>query len=400
MKKTFADMLNDEAAALRRRMDAKLPQWAGVEGLEYPTRLCTEQCSSGATAQYKASVLADLLDICQPDDDRSAGHGRPLVADLTGGLGVDSWAFCSAGMDVWYNEMNPELSAAAGRNFTRLGAAAIIVHSVEVTPDNIVALLEEARPSAVYMDPARRSATGGKVFRIADCTPNVLGMKDAILDRVGLLMLKLSPMADISQVVRELDGPSGRVSEVHIVGASGECKELLLVMRRAEDCPPAPLFKVASGDVRFIFASADEAQAVPSFASAIEPGMLLYEPGSALSKSGAFNLVSARYGLAKADLSTHLYFADGISACILDDLAGLGKCFALREVLPFNNASSREIASRRLLAEVSARGLQLSSDALRQRLGIKASSADGLLHIFGISTRSCGKLLLLTERIS
>lgn len=403
MKKSFAEMLEEEAAALRRKMEAKLPEWAGVEGLEYPTRLCTEQCSSSATARYKASLLAS-----QPG--LSRGSVRPMVADLTGGLGVDSWAFSRAGMDVWYNEMNAELSAAAGRNFARLGADNISVHSLEVTEDNISALLEQAHPDAVYMDPARRSATGGKVFRIADCTPNVLGIKDAILDNCGLLMLKLSPMADISQVVRELDSELGHVAEVHIVGAAGECKELLVLLRRAGECPDEPRIKVASDGAEFSFESSEEAQATAGFASDITPGMTMFEPGSALAKSGAFNLISARHGLAKADVSTHLYFFEAAaygtpagpaaSSGSPADLAGLGKFFSVKEVLPFNNASSRELASRRLNAEVTARGLQLSSEALAKRLGIKGSSSDGRLHIFGISTRSMGKLLLVTERLA
>ena len=66
----------------RRRTASKLPSWSRTEGLVFPTRLCTEQCSSEETALYKASLVRRLF-----------GEGRPRTADLTGGIGVDSWAF-------------------------------------------------------------------------------------------------------------------------------------------------------------------------------------------------------------------------------------------------------------------------------------------------------------------
>ena len=55
MKRSFADILqgldSDRAAKVAR----KLPEWAAV-GAEIPTALALEQCSSSATACYKASV--------------------------------------------------------------------------------------------------------------------------------------------------------------------------------------------------------------------------------------------------------------------------------------------------------------------------------------------------------
>ena len=85
---------------VRRKLRDKVPEWYDVPALTYPFRLSSEQCSSTATALYKAHV--------------AMAEGTPsAIADLTGGLGVDSWAFSKVFGRVLYNEMRPELAKAA-----------------------------------------------------------------------------------------------------------------------------------------------------------------------------------------------------------------------------------------------------------------------------------------------
>ena len=43
----------------RQTAIAKLPSWAAVNGIIYPTHLSMEQCSSELTAQYKAKIAAN-----------------------------------------------------------------------------------------------------------------------------------------------------------------------------------------------------------------------------------------------------------------------------------------------------------------------------------------------------
>ena len=58
-----------------RTIAYKIPSWFEVMGLIYPPKVNLEQASSQVTAQYKASLV----------------QGETLW-DLSGGLGVDSWA--------------------------------------------------------------------------------------------------------------------------------------------------------------------------------------------------------------------------------------------------------------------------------------------------------------------
>lgn len=371
---------------VRRKLRTKVPAWYAVPSLVYPLRLSGEQCSSEATARYKASVAlaaASALgtshyektapeSYCEvPEDVLLRENGGKFVtpghelrmADLTGGLGVDSWAFAQVFADVLYNEMQPALADAARHNFSALGCRNVAVRCRELRPGNVTEVLDGFKPDFIFLDPARRAADGRKVFRLEDCRPDVLQLLPELLEACPLLLLKLSPMADISLVCKQL----GCVSQVHVVAAEGECKELLLLLRRGHEGPYAitifedgavlPLDQVQSGDRG-------------------EPGRgrCLFEPGKALLKAGAFDLPCA-YGLEKLGRHTHLYIGP-----VPEALKPFGKTFEILEVTPLNKRSLKEIGSRYPRADVSARNLPLTSEELRKKLGVKDG---GPVHIFG-----------------
>ena len=211
----------------RRRLLRKVPEWYAVPSLRYPTRLGPEQCSSSATATLKASIARSI-----------ASNDLPRIADLTGGLGVDTWAFSRVFGEVLYNEMNPSLAEAAKHNFAALGCHNITVRSLRLVPAaeakaSVGEILGDFRPDVIFLDPARRAEDGRKVFRLADCQPDVLQLLPELYTACPDLLLKLSPMADITQLARELPG----LRAVHIVGSDGECKELLLHLQRGYSAP-------------------------------------------------------------------------------------------------------------------------------------------------------------------
>ena len=111
-------------------------------------------------------------------------------------------------------------------------------------------------------------------------------------------------------------------------------------------------------------------------------------------KSGAFNLISSRFGVSKLGRHAHLYCGPNV----VPDLSAFGKWFTIREMLPLCKASFRELSASSLRAEVTARGLHLTSDELRRRLGVTASSADGSVHIFGAATASSGEMVIIADR--
>lgn len=381
-KSGFAGMLQALEDGRDAKLRSKLPSW-DVPGIVIPNSLSLEQCSSDSTSSYKAELLA--------------GWVSGTLIDLTGGLGVDDVAFARHFGKVHYCEMQESLCDAAKINFPLLGACNIEIHNQESTLETISAMPD---PDAYFVDPARRSATGSKVFLLEDCTPDVLTLLPAMCSRAQVIMLKLSPMADISMVVSRLNSvlPEGRrVREIHVVAAAGEVKELLVLIAPGEGWTVT----VADADsaARFGFMIQDEAEAQLSLAASLGQGMILLEPKAVLLKAGCFRLPCARLGLSKLGRDTHLYV--GASEDLPEDgMAAFFRKFRIREVVPFSKATIKEIGHRYPVAEVSSKALPLSSDELKSRLGCKSGIApDGRhIHVFGCDT-VLGRLLIVGEYI-
>lgn len=392
--------------AVRKKLKDKVPQWFAEPSLVYPKPLAGEQCSSSATAFYKASLLQELA--------ASAGKDSLRVADLTGGLGVDAWAFSQVATEVLYNEMDADLADAARHNFAALGRSNIRVSCAEITADSLSAVLGNFAPDVIFLDPARRSASGQKVFRLADCSPDLIALKDSLLRLCPTVLVKVSPMADIAQLGREL---GDCLQAVHVVAVGDECKELLLLLQRPGDpvrlavhigryavqLPAAwsgsrmlreAFFQVLcdeehpAGGQREARYLADEAE--------LKAARWLFVPGPALTKAGAFNLPCRQFGLVKLGRSTHLYVPSG--DVFPAGLLSWGKSYRICSVLPLDKAGIREVATRWPKADVTARNLPLDSEGLRKRLGIKTG---GAIHLFGFRADfrdgTSGKYLLAAE---
>jgi hypothetical protein len=80
----------------------------------------------------------------------------------------------------------------------------------------------------IFLDPARRDSHGGKVFRLEDCTPNVVELLPTLLQHGKQILLKLSPMLDLTQAIKELSAVSLQWS-VYVVAIKNEVKEVLLL---------------------------------------------------------------------------------------------------------------------------------------------------------------------------
>ena len=375
------------------------------------------------------------------EDGRSGSGKKGRIADLTGGLGVDSWAFSEVAEEVIYNEMNPELAAAVRHNFKVLGANNITVRNFEATSENIKSILcdtgaasgtikavhcdteatpetskrilsgseseaENAqgqkdisggfRPDIIFLDPARRDSAGKKVFLLEDCTPDVLKMLPGLFEESRFILLKLSPMADITMAVERLDrsyesfledtsgdGWNGQwVREIHIVASGGECKELLILMDREWKGGYSLICREDGKTLTFSqeeIATAKAAYPDSTFAR------IIFEPGKSLTKAGAFNALCGRFGLTKLARFTHLYtIGEPLSDSELQErikrLKDFGKIYLVKEILPLSKASMKEVGRRYPHSEVSAKNIPMTSDELRRRL--KVSSGDDA-HIFG-----------------
>lgn len=418
----------------RRRLRKKLPEWVACTGLVYPSSLCAEQCSSSDTARYKALIVRRFIneyvgtvasmvgDPCRTTGSAAEGTesvpdknspttrnqsvtelaevtipSRGKVADLTGGLGVDSWAFSEVAEEVLYNEMNPALAAAARHNFKALGVTNIFIKNSEATSDSLKDIFGDFRPDVIFLDPARRDSAGKKVFLLEDCSPDVLKILPELFGISRFVLLKLSPMADITMAVERLDrtyeeylekasgkGWNGQwVREVHVVASGGECKELLILLD-GEWSEGYSLTCREDGKT-LTFKPEEIAKAKANYPDSTF-ARIIFEPGKSLTKAGVFNAICERFGLVKLARFTHLYtINEPLSDSELEQrtapLKDFGKVFYVKEILPLNKSSMKDVGKRYPHSEVSAKNIPMSSDELRTRLKVKSGDD---AHIFGV----------------
>lgn len=426
---------------VRRKLRLKVPEWYAVPSLRYPFRLSGEQCSSAETASYKAAVaccaygttkraktpqnvsfIAQMVNEMRKNGVFCVNRCPMRLADLTGGLGVDSWAFSKVAAAVLYNEMKPELAAAAEHNFRELGVENVTVRNCRLEPGNVGEVLDGFEPDIIFLDPARRSEDGRKVFRLEDCQPDVMKLLPELFETAPLVLLKLSPMADISLVCKQLSG----VKEVHVVAAEGECKELLLLLERGYEGEYSTIL-YESGAVLCVV---DQVQGQNGLGGilgvgpgpgtmplnslrgilggpgpgdkntpgpkgnwtrstgdiTLGAGQVLFEPGKALLKAGAFDL-PCQYGLQKLGRHTHYYIGE-----VPEELRPFGKCFEILEVQPLNNKTIKDLGKRYPQASVTARNIPLTSEELRKKLGVKDG---GTVHIFGLHSDAEGNIIVI-----
>ena len=365
---------------VRRKLKNKVPEWYSVPSLIYPFRLSGEQCSSSETAKYKARVIR-----CHSE--RSEGILK--IADLTGGMGVDSWAFSAVAGEVLYNEMNEELEKATELNFKELNINNVRFGSMKVEVGKVKEVLNGFKPDVIFLDPARRAEDGRKVFLIEECQPDVVGLLPELFAVCRYVMVKLSPMADIAMACKRLE----HVKEVHVVASGGECKELLFVLDREWE-----------GEHSVVVFEGGAVMEIPDqvgndgFEVKYEvpkEGDILLEPGKALAKAGAFNLPCERFGMTKLGIHTHLYTSETVP----EGLKPFGKWFEVLAVRPLNNRTMKEAGKRYPQAEVTARNIPMTSDLLRKKMGC---ASGGSVHLFGVrldAGEGAGNYLIETKRI-
>ena len=420
----------------RRRLRKKLPEWVACTGLVYPSSLCAEQCSSSDTARYKASIVQRIFneyvgtvasmvgDPCRttgsatkgtesvPDKNSPTTRNQSVtepaevtigtrktgrIADLTGGLGVDSWAFSEVAEEVLYNEMNPALAAAARHNFKALGVTNIFIKNSEATSDSLKDIFGDFRPDVIFLDPARRDSAGKKVFLLEDCSPDVLKILPELFGISRFVLLKLSPMADITMAVERLDrtyeeylekasgkGWNGQwVREVHVVASGGECKELLILLDG--EWNEGYSLTCREDGKTLTFKPEEITKAKASYPDSTF-ARIIFEPGKSLTKAGVSNAICERFGLVKLARFTHLYtisepLSDSESEQRTAPLKDFGKVFYVKEILPLNKSSMKDVGKRYPHSEVSAKNIPMSSDELRTRLKVKSGDD---AHIFGV----------------
>ncbi|SEE52565.1 hypothetical protein SAMN04487765_2947 [Tenacibaculum sp. MAR_2010_89] len=279
---TIQELANQIIA--KQKSEKKLPTWFNTSTIYYPAKLSIEQTSSEITAEYKNSIV----------------KGKTII-DITGGFGVDTYYFSKIFENVIHCEINEELSKIVNYNYLQLG-----VENVHTIPKNGIEYLKETseKIDCIYIDPSRRNDAKGKVFLLKDCLPNVPDNLDFLFSKSDIILIKNSPILDISATINELK----YVKEIHIIGVKNEVKELLFLLEKNYNKNieiKTHNFLINKNKQEFNF----------SFNSISEitfnlPLNFLYEPNSTILKSGGFNQISSYYKLDKLHQHSHLYTSE------------------------------------------------------------------------------------------
>ena len=346
----------------RQLLRKKVPLWSENEDLLFPAHLSIEQCSSEASAQYKAGLL----------------QGQTF-ADLTGGLGVDTYFIAQQFQQADYVERQAELCDLAMHNFEVMNAI------VKVWNETAEEYLAHCEPKdCIFIDPARRDEHGRKTVSISDCTPDVSTLQDELLQKAQKVMIKLSPMLDISKALEELH----HVKEVHVVAVANECKELVFILERDYQSEPQFVCVNLMTPQPVVCFTQEEERQCPS---RLADGVLnyLYEPNPAVMKAGCFKLLTERFDVYKLHKNSNLYTSENSVPSFP------GRIFEVEAWAPYNKKVKQSLLSNVERASIAVRNFPLSVVELRKSLKI----GDGdETYLFATTLKGEEKVIIRTKK--
>lgn len=340
----------------------KLPSWFASNNIVYPSKISVEQTSSEKTASYKTSIVS----------------GESLI-DLTGGFGVDDFYFAKKLNTVAHCEINPELSNIVKHNFEQLDVKNISCHS----GDSLEILTElKTKWDWIYIDPSRRNDAKGKVFMLQDCLPNVPEHLDLLFKYSDSILIKTAPLLDISAGLSELKN----VKTIHIVALENEVKELLWEIHNDYSgeikIKTINIVKEKIDTFEFILGKNLE---VPNYGL---PQKYLYEPNSAIMKSGGFDEVGTFYKLNKLHKHSHLYTNSTL-------VAFPGRIFEIENTFPYHkNEMKAHLENQQL--NITTRNFPDTVESIRKKWKIKEG---GNRYCFFTTDENDNKIVLICKKI-
>jgi hypothetical protein len=340
----------------KKRCEKKLPTWFSTENIYYPNKLNIEQTSSEKTANYKANLVS----------------GNTFV-DITGGFGVDCYYFSQKVNQITHCEIAQELSKIVSHNnkqFNKKNITSYIGNGLEYLKNCT------HKFDWIYADPSRRNDIKGKVFLLEDCLPNIPENLDVLFEKSSNLLLKISPILDITSAINELKF----VKEIHILAVENEVKELLFLLEKnyTQQIDIKTFNFDKKGNQQFNF-SLNEVTS----ASYSEPKKYLFEPNAAILKAGAFNQISAQLKLNKLHQHSHLYTTEKL-------VEFPGRKFEIKHIISYDRKQLKKLIPSKK-ANITTRNFPETVAQIRKKTGLK----DGGNQFLFFTTDCNQKLIVL-----
>lgn len=334
----------------RRKGCHKLKSFIGNPKRIFPTPLAYEQASHESVANYHASLVAKGCN----------------VLDMTAGLGIDSMAFAFNGCHVTSCELDEFKAEVLRYNASVSGLETLSVINADSTE---WIRHSEERFEIIFVDPARRSDDDRRLYNFHDCSPDILTNLDGLLNKCETLLIKASPLLDISQTLKDI--PNAR--KITTISVSGECKEVLVEaasgVTSVEEAMAIDLTQ--DGDVNYRFSYSPlgienwpENEAAIKFAKEedIQSGAYLYEPGATVMKLNAWGPLSAQFpGIKKLGVSSHLF----VSPVLYKEFPG--RIMTIDSLIDKRSRKSLKGSP----ANVVTRNYPIKTEELRKKLGVR-----------------------------
>lgn len=280
----------------------KIPSFTSVYALFTPRSF--EQSSAEAVARYKAMLST----------------GQNLL-DLSGGLGVDDWAFAQVYQQVTSIDIDAELNKLVRENFRKLGALNITrldVDAYEYVDKNVDFW------DCIYLDADRR-VSQNRSFKLAETEPNILTLLPKLLQHTHKVWLKVSPIMDITALCKELP----HISTIRVIAWKNEVRELLVELTPQSKAVPEIIAVDLHADTAMHFSSV-EASANAHWG---DEGTFLYEPSVSIIKSGLTPHYLGKLGIAQLAVNSML----GVSNQWVPEF--MGRSFKIDYAFPFGKSA-------------------------------------------------------------
>lgn len=339
----------------------KLPTWFSSSNIIYPSKISVEQTSSEKTASYKSSLIS----------------GESLI-DLTGGFGVDDYYFSKQLKEVVHCEINETLSEIVRHNFEQLDA-----ENIECFSGDSLEVLQELNRKYdwIYIDPSRRNDAKGKVFMLKDCLPNVPDLLGLYFSYSDNILIKTAPILDISAGISELKN----IKNIHIIAVNNEVKELLWEIQKSYN-KEISIKTINLSKQNEIFEFVLDESGNPTYSL---PKHYLYEPNSAIMKSGGFDKIGNVFKVEKLHQHSHLYTSD--------ELLGFpGRIFKIENRFLYNKSEMKQFLEGTKI-NITTRNFPETVEAIRKKWKIKDGGDE---YCFFTTDLNNNKIVLICTKIN
>lgn len=349
------EILKNLESDLKKKAALKSSSLFSLENAVVPDALVVQQASSDPTAAFVSSLI-------EPGG---------VVADLTGGLGVNSFYFSQKAKKVYSVEINEKRAAALRHNFALRGLG-----NIEVVNTDCKSWLSENTIffDTVFIDPARRDTNGRRLVSIKDFSPDITGLIPLLSQRGDRLLVKLSPLLDISSLFNEFKSLGG----VYILESQREVKELVLDFNfknlshtRFVSCvildssAPPHIMNFALEDLK----KNSQAPLIQDIGE-IDGNGYLYEPSPSLMKSGMYGALTEKFDeIFKLDANTHLFYSKHLFESFP------GRIFSIERLI-----GSRDLKTLKgMNFNVVSKNHPVKAEELVQRFKLKSSDSDFII---------------------